>query len=456
MMDLQKTTRMGRPYRRRREDDDDGDGDDFTRDVLDAYPCESELESDCFESDSDADAHYSAYAGAHVVYERLARRQPQVYLRRNLRYHVRRVSIETRDEASVKRGRECQALEAENKKSAKVTYEYERCSRAVSKTKAGFSCYMCPCVCLTLRALMTHLRASHDLFRYDAKRETASGDARVTVHPKRENFDERRMFRLKSVSDTKTSIDRQFVFYRGRGGLRHGRGFFRGVASQGLEDADGKTTPQWEDLKYADMYDEAKAHKKQKLEEAERERVAALPHRPKVAIKQVALAKLPPKRPALKSDKPLGPFYHSRTFIEMDRVPTVDSDDEDPTEDLIIEHEQFINEFTDFSRDEMDFMVDWNAHALRFRPLAEYDVPRLCESFARWKRKELRKNSTYFKFYMMTLTNMFDYGTLDRRAVVRLLRALGGQRTTAPPTTTTATTASKPQHAPTGSGEAAA
>ena len=430
---------MGRPHRRCRDGDDDDDdgGGDFARDVLDAYPCGSELESDCFESDSDADAHFSAYVGAHAVYERLARQQPQVYLRRNLKYHAPRASIDEAREASVKRGRELEAREREGKKAIKVTYEFERCSRAVSKAKNGFSCYMCLCVCSTLRGLMTHLRASHDLFRYSAKRETASGDARVVVYPKRENFDERRMFRLKSVCDTKTSIDRQFVFYRGRGGVGQGRGFFRGVTTRLNDEASTSgATPAsalWEDLKYADMYDEAKADKKRKAEEDERARLAAMPFKPKAAIKQVAPARQPPKRPAIKSDKPLGPFYHSRTFVKMNSVPTVDSDDEDPTEALIIENEQFLNEFTDFSRDEIDFMVDWNAHALRFRPMAEYDVPKLCESFARAKRKEFRRNPTYFKFYMITLTNMFDYGALDRRAVVRLLGA--HNRATSPPPT---------------------
>jgi hypothetical protein len=201
------------------------------------------------------------------------------------------------------------------------------------------------------------------------------------------------------------------------------------------------------------MYDEAKAEKKRKAEEDERARLAAMPFKPKAAIKQVAPAKQPPKRPALKNDKPLGPFYHSRTFVKMNSVPTVDSDDEDPTEALIIENEQFLNEFTDFSRDEIDFMVDWNAHALRFRPMAEYDVPKLCESFARAKRKELRRNPTYFKFYMITLTNMFDYGALDRRAVVRLLSA--HNRATSPPPTL-APPKTQPQCAPNASGEPAA
>jgi len=397
---------------------------DFSRDDAEAYPGSSDREDDdvCFESDSEQDGKFAAYVGAHQVYASLAALRPRAFMRRNLAYGARA------------------SEEAQNR--SRTTYEYAECTESMNKTKQGYGCALCRGRegggFGNLRALMTHLRASHDLFRFSAMREGRNGaDARIKIAPKGENFDDKHMFRLKSAVETRTAVDKQFVFYRKRRGVGRGRGYFRGVVASSKVEGNGdvrsgnseRMTTKWADLDYADMYDEVKADEKRREDEAERARLAAIPFKPKAAIKFAGGApKLVPKRPTLTSKRPLGPFYHSRTFVRMDVPPTVDSDDEDPTADIITENEQFLNEFTDFSRDEIDFMVDWNAHVFRFRPLAEYDVQQLCETFARFKRDELRRNPQYFKYYMITVITLWDFGALNRRAVVLLLSVVNVDR----------------------------
>ena len=60
-------------------------------DDVDEYPVSSPVESDCFgDSESEPDARFATYTGAISVYgEFRDRRSPrQVFLRRNLSYHV--------------------------------------------------------------------------------------------------------------------------------------------------------------------------------------------------------------------------------------------------------------------------------------------------------------------------------------------------------------------------------
>ena len=64
-------------------------------DDVDEYPVSSPVESDCFgDSESEPDARFATYTGAISVYgEFRDRRSPrQVFLRRNLSYHVERAS----------------------------------------------------------------------------------------------------------------------------------------------------------------------------------------------------------------------------------------------------------------------------------------------------------------------------------------------------------------------------
>lgn len=45
----------------------------------------------------------------------------------------------------------------------------------------------------------------------------------------------------------------------------------------------------------------------------------------------------------------------------MDAAPREDSDDEDPIPRELAEDEALLNEFVDYSREEIDFMLAWNA-----------------------------------------------------------------------------------------------
>ena len=179
----------------------------------------------------------------------------------------------------------------------------------------------------------------------------------------------------------------------------------------------------WRDVERADGYDKAKEDGRRTAAAEERRRVAALPFKPTVCKKRVTMEEsLPNSKPRLPaSSRPLGPFYNSRAFIKMSAVPDVDSDDEIVTPAQIIEDRRVLNDFVDFSREEIDFMEAWNEVAMRFRALADYEAPALCEAFVRVHYEKLRANPAFFKLFTITLFAMHENGIINRRAVVDVL-----------------------------------
>jgi len=119
--------------------------------------------------------------------------------------------------------------------------------------------------------------------------------------------------------------------------------------------------------------------------------------------------------------KTLGPFYHSRTFIAMDSAPREDSDDEDPVESELAEDKALLNEFIDYSLEEIDFMYAWNAVARKFRVTNEEEIPALLESFVRTYGERLRADERFYRLFMTAVTGFFKHGVVDRREVVNAL-----------------------------------
>ena len=121
--------------------------------------------------------------------------------------------------------------------------------------------------------------------------------------------------------------------------------------------------------------------------------------------------------------KLIGPFYNSRSFVEMSALPEVNSEDEydqdvlDDQTDL-----QFLNEFVDISSDEIDFMASWNVVARRFRAISDDDTPILCEAFVKKYFTRLYKEPEFFDKFVFVMVSFFDYGIINRRDVVHILR----------------------------------
>ena len=396
-------------------------------DDVDEYPVSSPVESDCFgDSESEPDARFATYTGAISVYgEFRDRRSPrQVFLRRNLSYHVERASAGSRDERGSARARGAAARERELAEKYETTYEYDRCTTRVRVR--GYGCNMCKCVCVGLRGLMTHLRASHDLFRYSARREGRR--AIVRIYPKGENFTADRSFVLRSQTDIQTANDKEFSFYRGK---RSKREVFRERVTKAELDAlyerDVRAAPPprvvWRAVPNDDHYDRVKLEKRKRAQEEERRRIAALPFKPMVCKKNAngaasaAATKPKPKPPK----KPLGPFYNSRSFVEMSEIPEQDSDDENLIPVEIMESKRFMEEFVDFSTEELSFMEAWNDVAMKFRCVADYEAPSLCEAFVRVHGDKLKVSDEFFKMFVLTLFGMYENGILNRRAVAEAL-----------------------------------
>lgn len=387
-------------------------------DALDEYPCASPVESDAFESDSDEDARYGAYAGANATHAEL-RERPAVFLRRNLSYHQTRCSANARRERDAVRMRAMVALEASTRATVETTYEYERCGTRSRTRLRGYGCAFCRVAARDFRGLMTHLRCSHDLFRYSGKRE--GGTCAVTVRPRAANFDSAGLFRLQSRLELRTPTDKEFIFIRGKNGRKHV--FRERVSRYELERRyetgvfEMPTSQVWRDVAEADQYESIVVERRRRETECKpRERLVC-----KKTAGAVRKAESKPKLPPPK--RPFRPFYNSRSFIMQAGVPEMDSDDENVSPAQIVESRRVLNDFVDFSQEEIEFMETWNEVATRFRPLADYEAPALCHAFVRMHSKRLASSKAFFGHFTVTLFAMFENGILNRRAVLDVLTA---------------------------------
>ena len=397
-------------------------------DDIDECPISTPVESECFDSDSDVDARYSVYAGANGVYADL-RHRPSIFLRRNLCYHVERRSASGKDARGTTRMRAARERERDAAERVTTTYELHACGTQV-RTR-GYACDKCACVCDGLRGLMTHLRASHDLLRYSAERE--GGETTVRVYPKGENFNEHRVFKLRTEETIRSANDKEFQFFRRKDGREV---FLERVPQCELDEKletkiEGtRTAPLkavWRAIATDDHYERIKRlrlKRKAEREAAEEAaRIAAMPYKPSVCKKTAIGSRLngAQKPKPAKPDKPLGPFYKSRAFIEMATVPEIDSDEEDRVTAEIYEGKRAMHEFVDFSAQEISFMEAWNEVAIKFKPVAEYDSTSLCEAFVRTYTVRLKTDHAFFRHFVLTIFNLFEHGILNRRQVQGVL-----------------------------------
>ena len=391
-------------------------------DALDEYPCASPAESDALDSDSDEDARYGAYAGANATHAEL-RDRPAVFLRRNLSYHQPRFSASARWERAMVRMRACAALEASTRERVETTYEYEGCGTMSRTRRRGYGCAFCRVAARDWRGLMTHLRCAHDLFRYSGKRE--GGTCAVTVRPRAANFDEAGLFRLRSRLELRTPTDKEFVFIRGKNGdkdvFRERVSRYELVRRYASGVLEVPTSPVWRDVAEADQYESILAEKRRRQEA---ERKTSMP-RERLVCKKIAgpvrkaeqKAKLPPPK------RPFRPFYNSRSFIKQAGIPELDSDDENVSPAQIVENRRVLNDFVDYSQEEIEFMETWNEIATRFRPLADYEAPALCHAFVRVHGKRIASSRAFFGHFTVTLLAMYENGILNRRAMLEVLTA---------------------------------
>ena len=400
-------------------------------DDIDECPISTPVESECFDSDSDADARYSVYAGANGVYADL-RHRPSMFLRRNLSYHVERRSASAKDANGTRKMRAAATRERDGAERVTTTYELHACGTQV-RTR-GYACDKCACVCDSLRGLMTHLRASHDLLRYSAERK--GGETTVRVYPKGENFDEHRLFKLRTEETIRSANDKEFQFIR----RKHGTEVFMERVPQCELDERLETKIEgtraeplkavWRTIATDDHYERTKRlrlKRKTEREAAEEAaRIAAMPYKPLVCKKTAIGPRLngaqKPKPP--KPAKPLGPFYQSRSFVEMATVPEVDSDEENMIPAEIYEGKRAMHEFVDFSMQEISFMEAWNEVAIKFNPVADYDGTSLCIAFVRAYAGRLKKDHAFFRHFVLTIFNLYEHGVLNRRQVQGVLSSV--------------------------------
>ena len=297
------------------------------------------------------------------------------------------------------------ARERERDAAERVTTTYELHACGTQVRTRGYACDKCACVCDGLRGLMTHLRASHDLLRYSAERE--GGETTVRVYPKGENFNEHRVFKLRTEETIRSANDKEFQFFRRKDGREV---FLERVPQCELDEkletkSEGtRTAPLkavWRAIATDDHYERIKRLRLKR--KAERE----------AAEEAARISAMP--------DKPLGPFYKSRAFIEMATVPEIDSDEEDRVTAEIYEGKRAMHEFVDFSAQEISFMEAWNEVAIKFKPVAEYDSTSLCEAFVRTYTVRLKTDHAFFRHFVLTIFNLFEHGILNRRQVQGVL-----------------------------------
>lgn len=116
-----------------------------------------------------------------------------------------------------------------------------------------------------------------------------------------------------------------------------------------------------------------------------------------------------------------GPFFQSKTWVQMNGHPKYDSDDEDTIEARCVEAKRFLNEFIDFSQDELDFMAEWNDVAIKFNVIADYEAPALCEAFVRENRDRLREDDLFHRHFVKTIIILFENGVIHKREVTEIL-----------------------------------
>jgi hypothetical protein len=117
----------------------------------------------------------------------------------------------------------------------------------------------------------------------------------------------------------------------------------------------------------------------------------------------------------------LPPFYDSKTFTLKAGPPEYDSDIEGAIEADIHDDARCINDYVDFAASELEFMKKWNTLAKQFRCVADYDVPALCKAFVRRHSRDLC-DTTLYDYFTRTLLGMYEFGCIDRIAVVETLR----------------------------------
>jgi len=117
----------------------------------------------------------------------------------------------------------------------------------------------------------------------------------------------------------------------------------------------------------------------------------------------------------------LPPFYDSKTFTLKDGLPEFDSDIEGATEADILDDDRCISDYIDFAASELEFMKKWNTIARQFRCIADYDVPALCKAFVRRHSRDFR-DTTFYDYFTRTLLGMYEFGCIDRIAMVEALR----------------------------------
>ena len=118
----------------------------------------------------------------------------------------------------------------------------------------------------------------------------------------------------------------------------------------------------------------------------------------------------------------LPPFYDSKTFILKDGPPEYDSDIEGAIEADIHDDDRCISDYVDFAASELEFMKKWNTLVRQFHCVADYDVPALCKAFVRRHKSDLREDTTFYDYFTRTLLGMYEFGCIDRIAVVETLR----------------------------------
>ena len=125
-----------------------------------------------------------------------------------------------------------------------------------------------------------------------------------------------------------------------------------------------------------------------------------------------------------KKPREVGPFYNCLSFVEMSQTARKNADDDEDEEHARVDKIdlQLLHEFVDFSLEEIDFMALWNIVARRFHVWGSNDVPALCKSFAKVYSERLLKDVDFYDKFVVALTNLFEFGIINRVDVVDVLR----------------------------------
>lgn len=86
-----------------------------------------------------------------------------------------------------------------------------------------------------------------------------------------------------------------------------------------------------------------------------------------------------------------------------------------------MESKCFMEEFVDFSIEELLFMEVWNDVAMKFRCVADYEVFLLCEVFVCVYGDKLKVSDEFFKMFVFMFFGMYENGIFNCCAVVEVL-----------------------------------